>query len=443
MTGALVPSEGLLPASWPATAIEPRAVGDLVPYARNARTHSDAQVEQIAASIGEFGWTIPVLVDEEGVLIAGHGRLLAAAHLGIAHVPTMVARGWSEAQRRAYVLADNKLTLNGGWDEGVLAGELLALKGDGFDLGLTGFDMGELDDLGVFGSGGLGGDPDDAPAVEEKAVTDLGEVWLLGDHRIVCGDATDADVVALALDGDAPNLMVTDPPYGVEYEPDWRNKALGGSGRAEGSVRNDDRADWSEAWALFPGSVAYVWHADRFGVTVLQSLETCGFGLRAQIVWVKPRFAIGRGHYHFQHEPCWMVEKDAEPPVLAVDHEIGAYVVKAGSAASWKGGRKQSTVWQIEHVKCDTGHGTQKPVECMARPIRNNSLPGEAIYEPFSGSGSTIMACETEGRRARAVELNPLYVDVAVRRWQEFTGREATLEGDGRSFAEIEAQRLG
>jgi site-specific DNA-methyltransferase (adenine-specific) len=244
------------------------------------------------------------------------------------------------------------------------------------------------------------------------------------------------------LAGVVPQLMVTDPPYGVEYNPGWRQKAGVGS-RATGKVLNDDRADWREAWALFPGAVAYVWHGGLHSGIVAASLQACKFDIRAQIVWVKTRPALSRGHYHWQHEPAlYGVRDDADDGWRFVpEHEVSAYAVKKGATGSWSGGRKQSTVWFIEHLKSDTGHGTQKPVECMKRPIENNSSPGHAVYEPFSGSGTTIIACEMTGRSCHAIELNPAYVDVAVKRWQDFTGKTATLESDGRTFDEISVAR--
>lgn len=246
-------------------------------------------------------------------------------------------------------------------------------------------------------------------------------------HRIICGSSTEADTVAKVLGDVRPHLMVTDPPYGVEYDADWRNKAKRADGTvigagAVGVVKNDDNADWREAWALFPGDVAYVWHAGLFAGVVADSLVDTGFSLRSQIVWKKSNFAIGRGDYHWHHEPCW-------------------YAVRG--KGHWSGGRKQSTIWEIaKPAKSETGHSTQKPVECMKRPIENNSSPGQAVYEPFSGSGTTIIAAEMTGRHCYAVELNPAYVDVAVKRWQEFTGQDATLEGDGRTFNEIAAERV-
>lgn len=427
---------------WPADKIERRRVADLVPYARNARTHSEAQVAQIAASIKEWGWTNPVLLDETGGIIAGHGRVMAARSLGIDEVPVMVASGWTDAQKRAYVLADNKLALNAGWDLGMLGSELRGLMDEGFEMGLVGFSDDELAELTLEATEGLT-DPDDAPAAPDEPVSVPGDLWLLGNHRIICGSSTDPLVVDRVLGGVKPHLMVTDPPYGVEYDPAWRQKAgVGSAGAATGKVLNDDRADWSEAWALFPGQVAYVWHSPRHCAEVARSLESCKFQPRAQIVWVKTRPALSRGHYHWQHEPAYYaVQEDQDDQWrFAHLHDVAEYAVKKGATAEWRGGRKQSTVWFIEHLKCDTGHGTQKPVECMKRPIENNSSPGQAIYEPFSGSGTTLIACEMTGRACHAIELNPAYVDVAVRRWQEFTGRMATLE-DGRTFEDLANDR--
>ena len=430
---------------WPADAIERRSVAALIPYARNARTHSPEQVAQIAASIREWGWTTPVLIDEEGGIIAGHGRVLAARSLGIKDVPAMVARGWTEAQKRAYCLADNKLALNAGWDTELLKVELAELAALDFDMPLIGFSGDELSDL--MQSGEAQERAEETPEPPVHPVTVLGDVWCLGNHRIICGSSTEASTIERLLGPVRPHLMVTDPPYGVNYDASWRidtGLAGKGGGTATGKVLNDDRADWREAWALFPGTVAYVWHAGLFAGVVAESLAAVGFKVRSQIVWVKPRFAIGRGHYHWQHEPCLYADKgagDQWQDRFEPDHETALYAVKEGAKGEWRGGRKQSTVWNIEHRKSDTGHSTQKPIECMKRPIENNSSAGQAIYEPFSGSGTTLMACELTNRHCFAVELNPAYVDVAINRWQGFTGLKATLEGDGRTFDEISEAR--
>jgi DNA modification methylase len=398
----------------------------LIPYARNSRTHSDAQVAQIAASIREFGWSNPVLTDGDGGIIAGHGRVLAARQLGMPAVPCIRLGHLTPTQRKALIIADNKLALNAGWDESLLSLELQDLQSDGFSLELTGFSGDELADLLADRTEGLT-DPDDAPPAPINPVSVLGDVWVMGKHRIVCGSSTDADAVAKALNGVSPHLMVTDPPYGVEYDASWRLAAMPEKNTKNGShgiVMNDATADWREAWALFPGAVAYVWCAPGpLNCSVHDSLNISGFVPRMQIVWVKNQFVLGRGHYHAQHENCW-------------------YAVRKGGTGHWAGDRKQSTIWQIDKPKkSETGHSTQKPIECMKRPIENNSSPGQAVYEPFSGSGTTIISCEMTGRACHAIELNPAYVDVAVKRWQNFTGQTATLEGADMTFAEVCEQR--
>ncbi len=306
--------------------------------------------------------------------------------------------------------------------------ELQALD---FDLDLTGFGGEELETLlGATGedesAGGDSADEDAAPEPPTEPVSRPGDLWVLGRHRLLCGDATVATDVERLLAGTVPHLMVTDPPYGVSYDPAWRNEAGVSSTSRTGKVANDDRADWREAWALFPGEVAYVWHAAVHARTVAESLEVCGFVVRSQIIWSKPRFVLGRGDYHWQHEPCW-------------------YAVRKGGTGHWQGARDQATVWPIASGEDDgaTVHGTQKPVACMRRPIENNSAEGDSVYEPFSGSGTTLIAAERTGRRCFALELDPRYVDVAVTRWQTLTGQAAVLDGDGRSFDEIAADRAG
>lgn len=449
------------PPSFSALQIEYRPVAGLVPYARNARTHPPQQLAQIAASMRQWGWTNPVLIEPSGDIIAGHGRVLAAEREWQAgrsiprtpdrEVPCIVVAGLSPADKAALVLADNRIALSAGWDDALLRAELQSIDMAGIDAALTGFDPSELADLLSQPTDGHT-DPDDAPPLEEVAVARLGDVWRLGEHRIVCGDCTDAAVVASCLGSDRPHLMVTDPPYGVNYDPSWRKRAgVGSAGAAMGKVLNDDRADWRDAWALFPGSVAYVWHAGLFADTVAASLRAVKFQLRAQIVWVKTRLVLSRGDYHPQHEPCAYAVRDGADDDrwrFVPEHEVAAYAVREGRPGAYRGGRKQSTVWHIEHLRSETGHGTQKPVEAMRRPIENNSEAGDLVYEPFSGSGTTIIACEATARRCRAIELNPLYVDVAIKRWEAFTGRRASLEhqasgpvGKRAGFAEVAVAR--
>jgi DNA modification methylase len=397
----------------------------LIPYAKNARTHSEAQLKQIAGSMSEFGWTNPVLLDENDGIIAGHGRILAAELLKLDDIPCVILPGLSPTQRQALVLADNKLALNAGWDNDTLLQELGELSEEGFDLDVVGFNEDELTALlhGVGLGDGLT-DPDDAPEPPEKPTSVPGDVWLLGRHRLVCGDCTDPLVVEKALGGVKPHLMVTDPPYGIEFDPDKRNRMLKDHAhRALGEIRNDDRADWTEAWALFPGDVAYVWHAPTKYPVVFESLEASNLILRAQIVWSKSRFSVSPGHYHWQHELC-------------------CYCVRKSATAHWSGDKSQTTVWQIDsNRRSETGHSSQKPIECMQRPIENSSSPGHAVYDPFLGSGTTLLAAERTGRTCHSIEINPAYVDVAVRRWQDHVGKTAFLEADGQSFYDVAKER--
>ena len=398
----------------------------LIPYARNPRKNESA-VATVAASLREFGWRQPIVVDEEMVILAGHTRLEAARQLGLASAPVHIARGLTPAQARAYRLMDNRASENAEWDEALLGLELGDLQGDGFDLALTGFDDDELNRL----LAGLGDDQidrdgeDDVPDTPADPVSRPGDLWILGPHRLICGDSTVATDVERALGGVTPLLMVSDPPYGVEYEPGWRNHAGAAKTRRTGRVLNDDRADWREAWSLFPGDVAYVWHGALHATTVAESLEVAGFTIRSQIIWAKERLVLSRGDYHWQHEPMF-------------------YAVKRTGKGHWAGDRKQTTLWQISSrdQDADTVHGTQKPVECMRRPILNNSSPGQAVYEPFMGSGTTLIAAETTGRVCLGIELNPAYVDVAVERWQRFTGKSAVLDGSGEDFDDLTDQRL-
>ncbi|MDB6179161.1 DNA methyltransferase [Paracoccus sp. Z330] len=399
----------------------------LRPYARNAKMHGADQVARIAASMARFGWTVPCMVGDDGELIAGHGRVLAATELGLHEVPVIRLGHLDEAERRAYRIADNKLTELGDWDEALLRDEVAGLLADDFDLSLLGFAEDELEALlqdPDLGEDGAAEGEDEVPEPPADPVSVPGDLWQLGPHRLICGDSTSADVVAKLLGDVRPLLMVTDPPYGVEYDPSWRNQSGASATKRTGKVLNDDRADWREAWALFPGDVAYVWHGALHATTVADSLIAAGFDIRSQIIWAKDRLVLSRGDYHWQHEPCW-------------------YAVKKRGKGHWAGDRKQTTLWQIANKDQDaeTAHGTQKPVECMRRPILNNSSPGQAIYEPFMGSGTTLIAAETTGRVCYGIELNPAYVDVAITRWQNLTGQAAVLEGTDQSFADLTANR--
>ncbi len=404
-----------------------RRIADLKPYERNARTHSPEQVAQLAESIRQFGFTNPVLATAEGMIVAGHGRVEAAKAAGLQEVPTLtVGANWSPEQLRAYILSDNQLAENAGWDRELLKLELADLSAANFDIGIVGFESEFVANLlAPEPTAGLT-DEDTVPEPPERPVTRSGDLWLLGKHRLLCGDATVATDVERLLGGVTPLLMVTDPPYGVEYDPAWRNKSGASATKRTGKVLNDDRADWREAWSLFPGDVAYVWHGALHAATVAESLEVAGLTIRSQIIWAKDRLVLSRGDYHWQHEPCW-------------------YAVKKAGKGHWSGDRKQTTLWQIPNRDQDakTVHGTQKPVECMRRPILNNSNPGQAVYEPFLGSGTTLIAAETTGRVCLGIELNPAYVDVALERWQAFSGNKAVLSGEDRTYADIRTTRIG
>ncbi|MCA1381286.1 DNA methyltransferase [Bradyrhizobium sp. BRP23] len=431
--------------------IEHRAIATISLDPTNPHQHSDAQVAAVAASIKAFRLNKPIAVDLEGVIIAGEAIFLAAKSLGLTEVPVVVLGHLNEAQRRAYRMADNRIAEDATWDEERLAREFAFLQQSGaIDLDVVGFTKKEVERLLKGAHGGMPGrtEPDAPQLAAKAAVSRLGDTWLLGGHhRLRNGSSTNPDDVAALLVGEKPHLMVTDPPYGVSYDPSWRQSAgLNGAGAAAGKVLNDDIADWTEAWRLFPGSVAYVWHGGLHSATVQSSLEAAGLMLKAQIVWIKNKAAIGRGAYHWKHEPAFYVARDGaddgwQNERFEDQHEIASYAVKDGATSQYHGGRKQTTVWEIPMVKNDTGHGTQKPVECMRRPIVNNSRVGDAIYEPFDGSGSTIIAAHVAGRRAFAMELNPAYVDLAVRRWQDFTGGVAILDGDGHTFAEVARAR--
>lgn len=378
--------------------IEMVAIADMHAYENNPKTHPKHQVELLKASITEYGWTTPVLLDKDNVVIAGHGRLEAALHLGMTEAPAVRLEHLTPEQARAYRIADNRLTEMGGWDEHLLAAELEELISADFDTDLTGFAEEEVGKL-------LEPDPtEDAAAPDPPAEpsTKPGDLWILDRHRLICGDSTDAETVARVLDGEKPNLMVTDPPYGVELKPPYGEKP---------PIENNERSDWAAAYALFPGDVAYIWSA---GIALAESgmqLDAFGFQSRALISWLKNSGMVSRGNYNHR---C----------------EYLAYAVRAGGNANWIGDYKQSTFWDDINIVLPshpeaTSHSTQKPLECMARPIRNHS--GD-VYDPFLGSGTTLIAAENLRRRCFGVEIDPAYCDVIVERWQNHTGQKAKRE---------------
>ena len=392
--------------------IERRRLEDLQLDPDNAREHDDANLEAIKSSLGKFGQRKPIVV-ADGVVIAGNGTMLAAQALGWKEIDTVSADDLDELERKAYAIADNRTAELAKWNQEKLAQALADITEIGDELGeASGFDHEAIVDLV---SQELG-EPaeiveDEVPEVEEDTVTQPGDLWVLGDHRLLCGDSTLATDVYTLLRDEQPNMMVTDPPYGVEYDPTWRPGS-----NAHGRVLNDDRADWREAWQHFEGDVAYVWHGPLQTSVVYASLADSGFDLRYLLVWAKSQHTFGRGHYHSKYEPCWMA-------------------VRTGKTASWIGDAKQTTLWDIEKNRInDTGHGTQKPVECMARPIRNHDA--KLIYDPFLGSGTTLIAAEQLGRKCYGLELSPTYCDVIVRRWQKLTGQRAVNEATGELFPE-------
>jgi DNA modification methylase len=401
----------------PRLQVEYWSLDRLVPFARNARTHSDAQVAEIAGSIRAFGFSNPILVSEAGDVIAGHGRLAAARKLGMSEVPVVVLRGLTEMQRRQLVLADNRIAHNAGWNAEMLKFELADLSALGADLASLGFTAKELSRALTRVEPGLT-DEDEVPEIAEIAISRPGDIWQLGDHRIACGDSRDAGLVQSLFAGAAPQLMVTDPPYGVEYDPEWRHRRGVNKSARKAKIKNDEIADWTPTWNLYPGEIAYVWHGALRSTIVADSLAKSGFTIRAQIIWAKERLVMSQGDYHWQHEPCW-------------------YAVR--KKGNWTGDRKQTTLWAISSggQDAETKHATQKPVECMRRPMLNNSSPGQAIYEPFSGSGTTLIAAQSCGRNCLGIEIDPLFVDLAIRRWQAFTGESAKRASDGALFDAI------
>ena len=402
-----------------------RPIESLIPYARNSRTHSDAQVAQIAASIREFGWTNPVLLDGEGTIIAGHGRVLAARVLGLLEVPCIEIKDMTDAQKRAYIIADNKLAENAGWDSELLALELGELKADGFDINLIGFDV---EDLGRLlepdAKVGLT-DEDDAPELADAPVSRLGDVWVCGNHRVMCGDSTSIPDVEILMDGYKADLIITDPPYNVAYEGGTADKlTIQNDSMSADSFYQFLLAAYAAMFAVAKdGAGLYVFHADSEGMNFRRALLDAGFKLAQCCIWVKQAFVMGRQDYHWQHEPV-------------------LYGWKPTGAHRWYSDRKQSTVWHFDRPQRNDVHPTMKPIALIEYPLCNNSRGGDVVLDLFGGSGSTMIACEKHSRSSRLMELDPKYCDVIVRRWQDFTGNKATLAKDERAFLVVEQERI-
>ena len=404
--------------NWLADKIEQWPTAKLLPYARNARTHSDDQVAQIAASIAEFGFTNPILAGSDGIIVAGHGRLAAAQKLGLEIVPVVVLDHLTPTQRRALVIADNRIAENAGWDDAMLRIELEALQLEGFDLDITGFDADALAELIA------GDEPDNEGQTDEDAVPELGEtpisrpgdIWIMGKHRVLCGDATVVEGYDRLMQGDAADMVFTDPPYNVNYANSAKDKMRG----KDRAILNDNLGDgfYDFLLAALTPTVAHC----SGGIYVAMSsseLDVLQAAFRAAggkwstfIIWAKNTFTLGRADYQRQYEPI-------------------LYGWPEGATRHWCGDRDQGDVWAIKKPQKNDLHPTMKPVELVERAIRNSSRPGNVVLDPFGGSGTTLIAAEKSGRIARLIELDPKYVDVIVRRWENFTGQTAIREAGG------------
>src|SRR4051794_19425156 len=399
--------------------VEMWPINRLIPYALNARQHSDKQIDQIAASMREFGFTNPILVDNRDGIIAGHARLAAARKLGLAEVPVIVLDHLTELQKRAYILVDNKLAENAVWDEEMLNIELQALMAEQFDLALTGFSDAELEHLLARVDSETLGEEDAAPAAEPSVVSRSGELWILGDHRVICGDALSPGTCERLLEGGYADMVFTDPPYNVDYQSRLGPIANDNLGDGFGEFLSQASRNLLE---FCRGAIYICMSSSEIG-RLQTAFTSVGGHWSTFLIWEKHTFTLGRSDYQRQYEPI-------------------LYGWKSGGPHYWCGDRDQSDVWQIPKPRVNDLHPTMKPVELVARAIGNSSLRGETVLDAFGGSGSSLIAAEKLGRRARLIELDARYVDVIVRRWHEFTGNEAVLESDGRTFARIEAERM-
>lgn len=398
------------------------SITKLVPYVNNARTHSPEQINKLRSSLREFGFINPVIIDRDFGVIAGHGRILAAKEEGIAEVPCVFADHLTEAQKKAYIIADNRMAMDAGWDEELLRVEIEALQAEAFDLSLTGFDEKELSDL-FKRDGDVQEDDFDVDAeLEKPTFSKSGDVWTLGRHRLVCGDSTKAETFAVLMNGRKANIVVTDPPYNVNYE-----------GTA-GKIKNDNLADEKFYQFLFDAfsniekvmaddASIYVFHADTEGLNFRKAFADAGFYLSGCCIWKKPSLVLGRSPYQWQHEPC-------------------LYGWKKSGKHQWYADRKQTTIWEFEKTKKNTDHPTMKPIPLLAYPIQNSSMSNTLVLDPFGGSGSTLIACEQTDRACYTIELDEKYCDVIVKRYIEQVGSAdgVSVERDGKTytFADLE-----
>jgi site-specific DNA-methyltransferase (adenine-specific) len=403
--------------------VEKVSIEKLIPYARNARTHDEAQVSQIAASIKEFGFNNPILISDDYSIIAGHGRLAAARKLGLAEVPVIRLSHLSDTQRKAYVLADNRLALNAGWDNDLLKLELIELKAEDVDLEMLGFSVEELDGLlnALEPTEGLT-DEDAVPEPPPEPITKPGDIWILGKHRLMCGDSTSIDHLEKLCNGRQVDMWLTDPPYNVDMTA--KNQMLEKAGKARKDkssfgIANDAMSDehfrqflrdaYTAADAVMKsGAVFYIWHADSEGYNFRGAAKDAGWSVRQCLIWKKSVFAIGRSDYHWKHEPC-------------------LYGWKEGAGHLWAADRKQTTILEFDKPSRNGEHPTMKPVALFEYQMLNNTKGGDIVLDSFGGSGTTLVAAEKNGRVAYLMELDPKYCDVIVKRWEEFTGKKAEL----------------
>ncbi len=415
-------------ASWIADTIEQWPAARLVPYARNSRTHSDAQIAQIAASIAEFGFTNPILAGSDGVIVAGHGRLAAAQRLGLEQVPVVVLDHLTPVQRRALVIADNRIAENAAWDDEMLRVELQSLQDDGFDLDITGFDADALAEILLGEESSTEGqtDDDEVPELTETPVSKPGDIWIMGKHRLLCGDATDPASYKRLMGESVANMIATDPPYNVDYANSAKDKMRG----KDRPILNDNLGDGFYDFllsALKPmlahcSGAAYIAMSSSELDTLQKAFRAAGGKWSTFIIWAKNTFTLGRADYQRQYEPI-------------------LYGWPEGQTRHWCGDRDQGDVWNIKKPQKNDLHPTMKPVELIERAIRNSSRPGDVVLDPFGGSGTTLIAAEKSGRTGWLIELDPKYVDVIVRRWQEWADEEATREADGVTFNSLIANQ--
>jgi len=391
--------------------IEMVSIGQLLPYARNARTHDDAQVAQIAASIKEFGFNNPILIADDQSIVAGHGRLAAARKLGLAEVPVVRLSHLSDTQRKAYILADNRLALNAGWDNDLLKLELQELEIEGVDLEMLGFSKEELDGLlnSLEPTEGLT-DEDAVPETPEEPITKPGDIWILGKHRLMCGDSTSLDHLEKLCNGRQVDMWLTDPPYNVAYEGKTKDAlTIKNDSMSDDTFRQFLRDAYTAADAVMKsGAVFYIWHADSEGYNFRGAAQDAGWKVRQCLIWKKSTMVMGRQDYHWKHEPC-------------------LYGWKEGAGHLWAADRKQTTILEFDKPSRNGEHPTMKPVALFEYQMLNNTKGGDIVLDSFAGSGTTLVAAEKNGRVAYLMELDPKYCDVIVKRWEEFTGKKAEL----------------